>query len=205
MTDEINGEDKGNKSEREIEKIDKEFLSKAKNSRDIIDKTLRNVESTIENLSETFTNGEEEEKAEELKQSEKEEGISEKLKETRIILDRILKKIEEREEYLAALQETISQLDERYNRKTNETKSLEERFTITKESKDNLDDEYKELLRNNEQLIRTYESRQVDLIVLTDSVKEKIALQDELRNKIAKLNQDFRENEVSLEKQREES
>ena len=60
-------------------------------------------------------------------------------------------------------------------------------------------------MRNNEQLIKTYESRQVDLIVLTDSVKEKIAVQDELRNKIAKLNQDFRENEVSLEKQREES
>ncbi|MFX1408299.1 MAG: hypothetical protein ACFFBW_15215, partial [Promethearchaeota archaeon] len=75
----------------------------------------------------------------------------------------------------------------------------------TKESKENLEEEYKELLKNNEQLVKTYETRQVDLIVLTDSVKEKVATQDELRSKIAKLNQEIQEKNTILEKQKEDA
>ena len=50
MTDEINKEEKNNKIEKEIEKIDKEYLTKAKDSRDIIDKSLRTFEDTIETI-----------------------------------------------------------------------------------------------------------------------------------------------------------
>ncbi len=202
MTNELDGEDKESKSEKEIEKIDKEFLSKAKNSRDMIDKKLRTFENSIENISETITNGAtEEEKEISVKEGEQ---ISEELKEAQIMLENISKKIDDKEEYLTAIEETISTLEEKYNKKTEEMKNLEERFEITKESKDILDLEYKELLRNNEQLVKTYESRQVDLIVLTDSVKEKVSSQEELRNKISKLNQEILEKEAKLEKQKEE-
>ena len=203
MTDEYKSEEKESKSDKEIEKVDKEFLSKAKNSRDIIDKKLRTFASTIEDITETITNGEIVEK----------KGIGEKvisevsaeIKESQIRLDALNKKIDDKEEYLAVIGETISTLEDKYNRKKEEMNNLDERLNITKESKENLDQEYKELLRNNEQLIRTYESRQVDLIVLTDSVKEKIASQEELRNKTSKLNQEIQDDEINLEKQREES
>ena len=48
MTDEFNSEEKEHKSEKEVERVDKEFLSKAKNSRDMIDKKLRTFEDTID-------------------------------------------------------------------------------------------------------------------------------------------------------------
>jgi len=203
MTDEFKAEKKESKSEKESEKVDKEFLSKAKNSRDLIDKKLRAFEDNIENISETFANGETTEKRETEEKPPVE--INAEIKESQIKLDTLLKRVNDKEEYLAAIEETISSLEEKYNRKTEEMSNLDERFNITKESKDNLEQEYKELLRNNEQLIKTYESRQVDLIVLTDSVKEKIAAQDELRNKTAKLNQEIRDWDVKLEKQREDS
>ena len=203
MTDEYKAEEKENKSDKEREKVDREFLAKAKNSRDIMDKKLRTFETTIENITETITNGEPVEK-----KGAKEKVISEvsaEIKESQIILDALKKKIEEKEEYLAVIEETLSTLEEKYNRKNEEMNNLDERLNITKESKENLNQEYKVLLRDNEQLIKTYESRQVDLIVLTDSVKEKISSQDEFRGKISKLNQELQEHEVNLEKQREES
>ncbi|MHA2036053.1 MAG: hypothetical protein ACW972_02500 [Promethearchaeota archaeon] len=203
MTDELKGEEKESKSDKEIEKVDKEFLSKAKNSRDLIDKKLRTFENTIENISETITNGETTEKGENEGKATKE--IDTETKESQIKLDAILKKIDDKEEYLAAIEETISGLEEKYDRKTEEMNNLDERLNITQESKDNLEQEYKELLRNNEQLIKTYESRQVDLIVLTDSVKEKVASQEELRNKNTKLNQDIQDGEATLDKQKENS
>ena len=177
MTDEFKTEEKESKSDKEIKKVDKEFLSKAKNSRDLIDKKLRTFENNIENISETITNGEITEKRETEEKPPVE--LSAEIKESQIKLDALLKKIGDKGEYLAAIEETISSLEEKYDRKTEEMNNLDERLNITKESKDNLDQEYKELLRNNEQLIKTYESRQVDLIVLTDSVKEKIAAQEQ--------------------------
>ncbi len=203
MTDEYKSEEKDSKSDKELKKVDKEFLSKAKNSRDIIDKKLRTFANTIENITETITNGEIVEK-----KGIREKDISElsiEIKESQIKLDALNKKIDDKEEYLAVIGETISTLEDKYNRKNEEMNNLDERLNITKESKENLDQEYKELLRNNEQLILTYESRQVDLIVLTDSVKEKIASQEELRNKTSKLNQEIQGHEINLEKQREES
>lgn len=190
-------EEKESKSEK---KVDKEFLSKAKNSRDMIDKKLRTFENSISDISQTITNGEE-------KELEKKplEELSTEVKEAQVKLGDIRKKINEREEYLTAIQETTSALEERYNRKTDEMNNLEERFNITKESKENLEIDYKELLKNNEQLVKTYETRQVDLIVLTDSVKEKISSQDELRTILTKMRQEIQDNEDLLEKQREEA
>lgn len=190
-------EEKESKSES---KVDKEFLSKAKNSRDMIDKKLRTFENSIEDISGTITNGEE-------KVLEKKpiEEISNEIKEAQIKLDSIAKKIDDKEQYLTAIEETISALEDKYNHKTDDMSNLEERYNITRESKDNLEEDYKELLKNNEQLIKTYETRQVDLIVLTDSVKEKIAAQDELRFEIAKMKQAIRDDEALVEKQREEA
>ena len=203
MTEEFNGEEKESKSERESDKVDKEFLSKAKNSRDMIDKKLRTFENTIEGISEKITDGESIEEKEITKRQVAE--IDEEVKEAQIKLETITKKIDNKEEYLAAIEKTIAELEEKYNKKTEEMNNLDERLQITKESKESLEGEYKELLRNNEQLVKTYESRQVDLIVLTDSVKEKVTTQDELRNSISKLNQEIQENEIKLDKQREES
>jgi len=58
MTDEIKKETEKaeDKSEKDIEKIDKEYLSKAKNSRDLIDKKLRTFEDSIEDISDTIKN-----------------------------------------------------------------------------------------------------------------------------------------------------
>ncbi|MCK4481375.1 MAG: hypothetical protein KAV01_12675 [Candidatus Lokiarchaeota archaeon] len=203
MTEELNGEEKEGKSDKETVRVDKEFLSKAKNSRDMIDKELRKFENSIEDISETITNGETvEEKEIDKKAMEK---ISEETKEAQMKLNDIQKKIDDKEEYLTAIEETIKQLEEKYNRNTEELTNLDERLAITKESKENLEEEYMELLKNNEQLVKAYESRQVDLIVLTDSIKEKIANQDDLRNKIAKWNQGIQEKEDILNKQREDS
>jgi len=82
-------------------------------------------------------------------------------------------------------------------------KNLEDRLEIITESKDNLEEEYKDLLKINEQLVKAYETRQVDLIVLTDSVKEKVTKQDELRTITSKLNHENREKENLLKKQEE--
>ncbi len=202
MTDESHEKEKETKSERETDRVDKEFLSKAKNSRDMIDKKLRTFENSIEDISETISNGE----AAEEKETEKKpiEVISEEVKEAQEKLDDIKKKIDDKEEYLTAIEETISQLEEKYNRKTEEMDNLENRLNITQESKENLEKEYMELLKNNEQLVKQYETRQVDLIVLTDSIKEKVTTQEELRNKSSKMNQEIQANEDLLEKQREE-
>ena len=192
MTDQLKDEEKTekseSKSEKEIDRVDKEFLSKAKDSRDLIDKKLRTFENSIENISGTIKNGEEEKK--DIKVAKQIDGD---LLEAQEHLDSVQKKIDDKEEYLSALEETINNLEERYNRKNEEMQYLDERFEIVKESKENLDNEYKELLKNNEQLVKTYETRQVDLIVLTDSVKEKVSNQDDLRAKISKLNQEIQE------------
>ncbi|MFX0105061.1 MAG: hypothetical protein ACFE75_06190, partial [Candidatus Hodarchaeota archaeon] len=155
-----------------------------------------------EDISETISNGE----AVEEKEAEKKaiEEISEEVKEAQHKLDDIKKKIDDKEEYLTAIEETVKQLEEKYNRKTEEMSNLEERLNITAESKENLEKEYMELLKNNEQLVKQYETRQVDLIVLTDSIKEKVTTQEELRNQISKMNQEIQDNEAILEKQREE-
>ena len=203
MTDEFKEEEKETKSEKEVDRVDKEYLSKAKNSRDMIDKKLRTFENSIEDISETITNGEVAEEKEIDKKAIEE--ISEEIKEARLQLDNINKKIDDKEEYLSAIEETIKQLEEKHIRKTEEMKNIEERLNITTESKENLEQEYMELLKNNEQLVKTYETRQVDLIVLTDSIKEKITTQDELRTKISKMNQEVQSKEDLLVKQREEA
>ena len=204
MTNEYkSGEEKESKSDKAVDKVDKEFLSKAKDSRDMIDKKLRTFENSIEDISETITNGEISDKKEPDKKAIEE--ISEEILEAQAKLDSIKKKIDDKEQYLTAIEETIQSLEDKYNHKTEDMSNLEERFSIQKGSKENLEEEYKELLKNNEQLIKTYETRQVDLIVLTDSVKEKVALQGELRTKIGKMNQEIQDNEDKLDKQREES
>ncbi len=200
MTDEIKETEKAEeKSEKDIDKIDKEYLSKAKNSRDLIDKKLRTFEDSIENISDTIKNGDTEPE----KKERKPEKISEEVREAQIKLDSIQAKIDDKEEYLTAIEETIKTLEERYNHKNEDMQNLEERFEIVTESKDTLEEEYKELLRNNEQLVHTFETRQVDLIVLTDSVKEKVSNQEEFRSKLVKLNQEIQEKESLLERQGE--
>ena len=197
MTDPLREEEKPEKSEekseKEIERIDKEFLSKAKDSRDLIDKKLRTFENSIEDISDTIKNGEDDEKREIEKKPIDE--ISDEISQAQENLDLVQKKIDDKEEYLTALEETINALEDRYNRKNEEMQNLEERLEIVTESKETLDEEYKELLKNNEQLVKSFETRQVDLIVLTDSVKEKVSVQDDLRNKITKLNQEINEKE----------
>ena len=90
MTEELNGEEKEGKSDKETVRVDKEFLSKAKNSRDMIYKELRKFENSIEDISETITNGETlEEKEIEKKAMEK---ISEETKEAQMKLNDIQKK-----------------------------------------------------------------------------------------------------------------
>jgi len=198
MTDEIKETEKAEeKSEKDIDKIDKEYLSKAKNSRDLIDKKLRTFEDSIENISDTIKNGD----AEPEKKEKKHETISEEVREAQIELDSTKAKIDDKEEYLTAIEETIKSLEERYNHKNEDMQNLEERFEIVTESKDTLEEEYKELLRNNEQLVHTFETRQVDLIVLTDSVKEKVSNQEKFRSILVKLNQEIQEKESLLERQ----
>ena len=92
MTDEFKGEEKGSKSDRETDRVDKEFLSKAKNSRDIIDKKLRTFENTIEDISEKITNGDLVEEKE-IEKKEVEE-ISAEIREAQTKLDSIQKKID---------------------------------------------------------------------------------------------------------------
>ncbi len=196
MPDEIKEESKNSKSEKETNKVDKIFLTKAKDSRDLIDKKLRTFETSIEDISSTM------EKDSEIHTVE---DVDQELKDSQIKLENCLKKVEEKQEYITALDQNILSLEEKYALKNEEINNLEEGLKITKESMEHLDEEYKELLKNNEQLIQTYETRQVDLIVLTDSVKEKITLQDELRTKISKLNQKIDDNKNTLELQAEET
>jgi len=201
MTDEIREETEKaeDKSEKDIEKIDKEYLSKAKNSRDLIDKKLRTFENSIENISDTIKNGDTEPE----KKERKPETLSEEIRDAQEKLASCQAKIGDKEEYLTAIEGTIKELEERYNQKIEDMQNLEERFEIITESKNTLDEEYKELLKNNEQLVNTFETRQVDLIVLTDGVKEKISNQEELRGKLAKLNQEIQEKESFHERQGE--
>ena len=207
MTDEFD-EEKSEKSESKSEKdnsrVDKEFLSKAKDSRDIIDKKLRTFENSIENITDTIKNGKpDDERKDNDKKNDAE--INLELSEAKENLETTKKKVDDKVGYLTALQEEIGNLQERYNRKTEELQNLEERMEIIQESKEKMEIEFQELLKNNEQLVKTYETRQVDLIVLTDSVKEKVALQDELRAKIAKQNQTIQDNEYLLDRQREDA
>ncbi|MHA1105452.1 MAG: hypothetical protein ACTSPN_06980 [Promethearchaeota archaeon] len=202
--DEEKTEKSESKSEKDNSRVDKEFLSKAKDSRDIIDKKLRTFENSIENITDTINNGK---PNDERKDSDKKDDveISQELIEAKESLDTFKKKIDDKVGYLAALQEEIDNLQQRYNRNTEDLQNLEERMEIIQGSKESLEKEFQELLKNNEQLVKTYETRQVDLIVLTDSVKEKVSLQDELRKKIAKQNQAIQDNEYLLDRQREDA
>ncbi|MCK4687176.1 MAG: hypothetical protein KAT66_03540, partial [Candidatus Lokiarchaeota archaeon] len=92
MTDEFKEEEKESKSEKDNDKVDKEFLSKAKDSRDIIDKKLRTFENSIEDISETISNGETEVEKELDKKALEE--INEEIKESLMKLDSISKKID---------------------------------------------------------------------------------------------------------------
>lgn len=208
MTDEFN-EEKSEKSEGKSEKddtrVDKEYLTKAKDSRDIIDKKLRTFENSIENITDTIKNGKSNDEKKDLDKKHNDLEVNQELIEAKESLETIKKKVDDKVGYLAALQEEIDNLQERYNRKTEDLQNLEERMEIIQESKEKMEIEFQELLKNNEQLVKTYETRQVDLIVLTDSVKEKVALQDELRSKIAKQNQAIQDNEYLLDKQREDA
>jgi len=192
------------KSEKDNTRVDKEFLSKAKDSRDIIDKKLRTFENSIDNITDTIKNGKSNDERKDTDRKNDAE-ISQELIGAKENLDTVKKKVDDKVGYLAALQEEIDNIQVRYNRKTEELQNLEERMEIVEESKDKMEMEYQELLKNNEQLVKTYETRQVDLIVLTDSVKEKVALQDELRTKIAKQNQAIQDNEYLLDRQREDA
>ena len=84
MTDELKEENKDTKQdsklEKDTERVDKEYLSKAKDSRDMIDKKLRTFENSIEDISDTIKNGEtvDEQKEKEVK---KVEEIDEEIKE----------------------------------------------------------------------------------------------------------------------------
>ena len=65
MTNEYRSEEEKEKKPVKVgDKVDKEFLSKAKNSRDLMDKKLRMFENSIEDISVTITNGEVTEKKE---------------------------------------------------------------------------------------------------------------------------------------------
>ena len=55
--DEEKSEKSEGKSEKDDIRVDKEYLSKAKDSRDIIDKKLRTFEDSIENITDTIKNG----------------------------------------------------------------------------------------------------------------------------------------------------
>ena len=96
MTDEIKEEETEkaeDKSEKDIEKIDKEYLSKAKNSRDQIDKKLRTFEDSIEDISDTIKNND----AEPEKKEKKHENLSEEIRERQVKLESIQAKIYDKE------------------------------------------------------------------------------------------------------------
>ena len=115
MTDEIrdDAEKAEDKSEKDLEKIDKEYLSKAKNSRDLIDKKLRTFEDSIEDISDTIKNGD----AEPEKKEKKDVELSEEIREKQEKLGSVQSKIDDKEEYLTAIEETIKVLEEKYNHK----------------------------------------------------------------------------------------
>ena len=99
MTDEYRSEEeKENKSDK---KVDKVFLSKAKNSRDMMDKKLKIFENSIEDISVTITNGVITEKKELGKKAIEE--ISEETLEAQKKLDTVIKKIDDKEQYLTAI------------------------------------------------------------------------------------------------------
>jgi len=93
MTDEIKEEPEKteDKSEKDVEKIDKEYLSKAKDSRDLIDKKLRTFENSIEDISDTIKNGEAEKDKKEIEKKDYEE-IDEEIREALEKLDSTKKK-----------------------------------------------------------------------------------------------------------------
>ena len=195
-------QEKNSKSDKGNGKLDKEFLTKAKDSRDMIDKTLKKFENAITEISNKIIISKNKEGLKDLDESTILK-LETEVNELRNSFEIIYKKINDKKEYLTELEKKIYELEDVYNRKTKENQMLEEQTILTNESKEKIDKEYQELLKNNEQLIKTYENRQVDLIVLTDSTKEKVALQDDLRTKITKLNKEIEEAERKLTRQRE--
>jgi len=190
------------KNEKEVDRIDKDLLLKAKNSRDLIDKKLRTFEDSIDIVSNARKTDVE---------SEKEEGKkitfekSEEIKELEIRFEVITKKINDKEEYLIALEEKITGLEEIYNRKVESSNTLNEELVIIIRNKEKQETEYNDLQNRIIDLNNAYEARKIDLTVLQDKVKEKLANQDELRNQIAKFNQEIQENEENFRQLREES
>ena len=57
MTNEFKEEKKNSKSDKDLDRVDKELLSKAKNSRDMIDRELRRFENSIEDISHEVKKG----------------------------------------------------------------------------------------------------------------------------------------------------
>jgi len=194
--------EKNNKSDKGTDKVDKEFLTKAKDSRDMIDKTLKTFENAIIEISDKIIKVKNKEGLKDLDESTILK-LETKVSELQNSFEFINKKIIDKKEYVTELEKKISELEDAYNSKIKENQMIEEQLIIIRESKEKIDIEYQVLLKNNEQLIKTYENRQVDLIVLTDSTKEKVAVQDDLRTKITKLNKELEEAERKLTRQRE--
>jgi len=202
MTEEFKEEEKEKKKEKDVDRIDKDLLQKAKNSRDLIDKKLRTFENSIDTVSNAIKNDAEPEK-EKVKKITFEK--SEEIKELEKRFEVVTKKINDKEEYLFALEEKISGLEEIYNRKVESSNTLNEELAIVIGNKEKLEIEYHDLQKRIIDLNNAYEARQIDLTVLQDKVKEKLANQEELRNQIAKFNQEIQENEENFLQLKEES
>ncbi len=202
MAEEFNEEEKEKKIEKDVDRIDKDLLQKAKNSRDLIDKKLRTFENSIDIVSNARKTDVESEKVEGNKITFEK---SEEIKELEKRFEVVTKKINDKEEYLIALEEKISGLEEIYNRKIESSNTLNEELAIVIGNKEKLETEYNDLQNRIIDLNNAYEARKIDLTVLQDKVKEKLANQDELRNQIAKFNQVIQENEENFLQLKEES
>ena len=192
-------ENKNHNLSEEIQNLDREYLTFAKNSRDLIDKNLKIFKENLEAIEDKI----QEEKDKKESSIENFDDYSFKLKEMKENFDIIVEQINVGTNYLEKLKTEITRLEKKYTNNAIQFQNLEERLTLTQESKKNLLEEYDELVKKKEALKSDLEQRQIDLMVLSEEVKDKLSQKRRLRNELDRLDNEINNNRDSIQNQEE--
>jgi len=192
-------ENKSHNLSEEIQNLDREYLTFAKNSRDLIDKNLKIFKENLEAIEDNI----QEEKDKKGSSIDNFDDYSFKLKEMKENFDIIVEQIKIGTNYLEKLKTEITRLEKKYTNNAIQFQNLEERLALTQESKKNLQEEYDELVNKKEALKSDLEQRQIDLMVLSEDVKDKLSQKRRLRTELDRFDNDINNNRDSIQNQEE--
>ena len=168
----------GNKIDKDT--LKKEYLAKAKDSRDFIENKIKEIEQKISDLIKTVTldNSVELEKRNELT------DIKEKMADSKAILEIINENIEEKGHLLFIVEDKLKKANDDYLLLLKDKAALEEEIKIMKQDRIRSDEKINELNKKIEENSRLIQDQQADMGILDDKRKTITKLIDEASEKL---------------------